>query len=357
MSTDEESADEFSDGPEHSLRQLRSGVRIQGNIFDLAAKSDNRLKKFTRKNCGAKSVGMSTPHGGNTTGTTSSAVTASTLPTLATGLVLGINDLAQLLLSMQGSYAPAPRVFHSRDLPKYSGMFYDDCAEFSAKFEACAHVYGWTDAERRKYMELCSTRNALLWYETNKSLATYADLKNSFLATFGKNRVDYDPEGQTERMMAAKDPLSYVFHVLNYITSTNPVASETDKVNRLFDGLPPSLKCAFVRDPPKTVQDFTDRFKDTAREAAYNQKALTYGVLVPIVLQTLNGPMAVTQFPQFGIGYQTPTMFTPPVSPVAPIYQTPVPSYAATTSSQVPYATSQPLAPEMGTSQVIDDLR
>lgn len=65
-------------------------------------------------------------------------------------------------------------------------------------------------------------------------------------------------------MMAAEDPLSYVFHVLNYVSSTNPATSESDKVNRLFDGLPTSLKSAFVRDPPKTVQEFTDRLKDTA---------------------------------------------------------------------------------------------
>lgn len=95
-------------------------------------------------------------------------------------------------------------------------------------------------------MELCLSRNALQWYETNKTLATHAQLKDSFLTTFGKNRVDFDLEGQTGRMLAAGDPLFYVFHVLSYVTSTNPAASKTDKVNRLFDGLPTSLKSAFV---------------------------------------------------------------------------------------------------------------
>lgn len=97
-------------------------------------------------------------------------------------------------------------------------------------------------------------------------------------------------------MLTAKDALSYVFYVLNYVSSTNSVASETDKVNRLFDGLPPSLKSAFIQDPPKTVQEFTDRLKGTAREAPYNQKALALGVIIPGMVQRINSSIAVNSY-------------------------------------------------------------
>jgi hypothetical protein len=77
----------------------------------------------------------------------------------------------------------------------------------------------------------------------------------------------------------SEDPLSYVYHQLSYLSSTNPVATEGDKVSRLFDGLPAYLKSNFIENPPQTVQAFTDRLKDFQRKQAYNQKALIENAL------------------------------------------------------------------------------
>lgn len=71
-------------------------------------------------------------------------------------------------------------------------------------------------------------------------------------------------------MLATEDPLSYVFTYQN--TYLRPIRrlTETDKVYRLFDELPPTLRSAFVRDLHETVQGFTDWLIYTAREAAHN---------------------------------------------------------------------------------------
>lgn len=80
-------------------------------------------------------------------------------------------------------------MFYSRDLPKLTGMFFDDCNECLAKFEACAHVYGRSDADRQKYLELCLSRNALQWYETNKLLQIYSIQKTVFSLRWEKTAL------------------------------------------------------------------------------------------------------------------------------------------------------------------------
>ena len=65
-----------------------------------------------------------------------------------------------------------------------------------------------------------------------------------------------------------------MFEVLGYVLLSNPKASDTEKVQRLFDMPPTHLKGTFVRDPPKAVQAFIARLKDVSREQRYNEKAL-----------------------------------------------------------------------------------
>ena len=116
-------------------------------------------------------------------------------------------------------------------------------------------------------------KNALKRLDANKALL-WPDLKISFARTFGKSKIDNDIAGETGKMFVSEDPLSYVYHQLSYLSSTNPGATEGDKVSRLFDGLPAYLKGNFIENPPQTVQAFTDRLKDVQRKQAYNQKAL-----------------------------------------------------------------------------------
>lgn len=72
-------------------------------------------------------------------------------------------------------------------------------------------------------------------------------------------------------MLASEDPLSYIFHILSYVTITSPAATELEKTNRLIDGLPRALRSYFARGTPDTGQAFTDRLKSVAVEHAYKQ--------------------------------------------------------------------------------------
>lgn len=105
-------------------------------------------------------------------------------------------------------------------------------------------------------------------------------------------------------MFASEDPLSYVFHVISYLQATNPAASEADEVTRLSGGLPTNLKSSFVRDTLKTVQEFTNRLRDVARESAYAQKALLQGIISPSVVTALTTTPAVT-----GVTMTSPNSF------------------------------------------------
>lgn len=203
-----------------------------------------------------------------------------------------MDDVIKLLKASTSKNVPL------RDLPTFSGQSHEDANDFLLKLERCGVAYGWTDAEYLKYMSLTMEKSALRWFDANKTVQTFSEMKKKFLETFGRSQVDYDLLGESGKMAINEDPLAYIFHVLRYVKAISPNATEPEQVNKLFEGLPPHLKACFVRDRPTTVELFTERLKDVAREYAYKQKALFQeNLLNPYALSNPYGTVTPSLFP------------------------------------------------------------
>jgi hypothetical protein len=151
--------------------------------------------------------------------------------------VVDAQALAALLHGMQRPVGI--KTVNSRDLPTFSGQLHEDCEEFLLKFEACAQAHNWDDDDTKRHFVLACQKNALKWYDTHK-LLIWPALRDSFRETFGKSKVDFDIAGETGRMLVSEDPISYIYRILSYVKSTNPNATQEDKVARLFVACPPT---------------------------------------------------------------------------------------------------------------------
>lgn len=142
------------------------------------------------------------------------------------------------------------KLLHSWDLPSFRGEGHESAEDFLLKFERVGLANKWENDDKLKHMYLCCDRSASKSHDHNKGIKTWNEMKQKFLSTFGKSRVDLDLQGESRKNQVAENPLSYVFTCLEYLEVSNPDATEETKVNALFDGLPNYLKAAFVRDLP-----------------------------------------------------------------------------------------------------------
>lgn len=76
--------------------------------------------------------------------------------------------------------------------------------------------------------------------------------KSRVAQALGKTRLELDLEGESGKT-ASKVPFEYVFHVWSHGPITSSNAQDSEKTNRLIDGLPWALKTYFVQDTPQTV--------------------------------------------------------------------------------------------------------
>lgn len=79
-------------------------------------------------------------------------------------------------------------------------------------------------------------------------------------------------------------------------------------------------------------------------------------MLVPGLVQTINGPMATAQLPRIGKPYGSTTVLLPPAQTMLPPYQTAIPSHATATQSPFQQNTVAPV-PEADLIQMTSDLR
>lgn len=100
MSTEESAEVSNAGTATKNTRVLRSAGKIDHNIFEVAADSDHKLEETRRRKALLSKSGMA-----NTGGTSSNSATVASPPTGTTAQILDINDLAQLLRSMQGNAA------------------------------------------------------------------------------------------------------------------------------------------------------------------------------------------------------------------------------------------------------------
>ena len=197
------------------------------------------------------------------------------------------------LLNNQVNQAPMAqpnvRILSLKDLPSFGGHPYENASQFVQQFENYSQIYTWNEDYKLKHFKLALTHNAASWlynFEKKKEeeranlnpgigpLYNWADLKDSFLKMFGKTYIDYDLMGEVGRMKFAEDPLSYVLNMLTYLNETSPNASEKDKVQQLFRGLPTNVKVRVVAHLPDTVDQFIVMLQNLAREQSYVSKFL-----------------------------------------------------------------------------------
>lgn len=203
--------------------------------------------------------------------------------------------MSAFLTAFQAMQTSRKKSVHLRDLPTFGEQPHESAEEFILRYGRCAIVHNWNDSDKLKYMNLSCEDTALRWHEANRAhFATFSNLEKEFLKAFGKNLFDLELQNFTRRFSAADNPLTYVFETLDCILLPNPAATETEKVERLFDGLPANLKSAFVRDSPATVQAFIEWLKKVSREQQYNEKALGHqGLLAAVAALGTTDPTGV----------------------------------------------------------------
>ena len=112
---------------------------------------------------------------------------------------------------------------------------------------------------------------ALSWLNENRHLVTWPEIKLAFLQWFGKSFADYDLAGGYN--FNVDRPQDYVTMIQNYLRKFRSNASEAEKVNCLFQGLPNYMKAELVMKMPQTVQNFQERLREVSRRLQYRRQA------------------------------------------------------------------------------------
>jgi hypothetical protein len=120
------------------------------------------------------------------------------------------------------------RAIPVKELPTFRGEPNENAMEFLIRYERRGELHDWGDAEKLKYLYLTLERNAMDWHRSNLHLKTWKEMKDSFIATFGKNWVDVDFDQKANHKLAIEDPLAYVSRNFE---SSDPLAPESAKIN------------------------------------------------------------------------------------------------------------------------------
>ena len=179
--------------------------------------------------------------------------------------LVNAQDIAVLLHGIQNNQRP--RKINPNDIPTFSDQGHEDADDHLLRFERFADFHALDEPEKVRHFSMSLNRNALRWFECNRlQFVNWAGIKSEFTKTFGKSFVDNDLTGRAAGMFVAEKPLDYVFQTLGYLQSTRPNASEAEKSDILFQGLPVYLKARFSSNRPRTVREFMDRMPDVSRE-------------------------------------------------------------------------------------------
>ena len=100
---------------------------------------------------------------------------------------------------------------------------------------------------------------------------TWPEIKRAFLQWFGKSFADYDLAGGYNFNLDR--PQDYVTLIQNYLRKFRNNATEAEKVNWLFQGLPHFVKAELVMNMPQNVQDFQERLREVSRMLQYRRQA------------------------------------------------------------------------------------
>jgi hypothetical protein len=195
------------------------------------------------------------------------------------------------------------RAIPVKELPTFRGEPNENAMEFLIRYERRGELHDWGDAEKLKYLYLTLERNAMDWHRSNLHLKTWREMKDSFIATFGKNWVDVDFDQKANHKLAIEDPLAYVSRIVRNFESSDPLAPESAKINKLLTGLPSHLKIHFVTNTPKTVIEFTNGLQNAARIQQLSEESVmssgNLGILTTLLQnRTLSNSSNISQLLQ-----------------------------------------------------------
>lgn len=73
------------------------------------------------------------------------------------------NQQDHILARLQHPVAVVPvnKILHTRDIPKFSGLFYADPVDFILRSEMVGKVHQWNDSEKVKHFSLALQKNVL----------------------------------------------------------------------------------------------------------------------------------------------------------------------------------------------------
>ncbi|OQV16004.1 putative Retrovirus-related Pol polyprotein [Hypsibius exemplaris] len=162
-----------------------------------------------------------------------------------------------------------------KELPTFRQDRGEDAVEFLKQFERVGSHHKWDDAEKLNYLFLALKGNAMDWHQSMSTRATWTEMRQAFLKAFGQQWVDMSLDEKTTHRLAREEPYSYTTRILRNSEHTHPGASEHDRVMQLMCQLPKSLKPHFVRrDPPKSVQEFTEDLQNAARIQCLHEESV-----------------------------------------------------------------------------------
>ncbi|OQV17057.1 hypothetical protein BV898_08776 [Hypsibius exemplaris] len=162
-----------------------------------------------------------------------------------------------------------------KELPTFRGDRGEDAVEFLMQFERVGSHHKWDDAEKLNYLFLALKGNAMDWHQSMSTRAIWTEMRQAFLKAFGKQWVDMSLDEKTTHRLAREEPYSYATRILRNLEHTHPGASEHDRVLQLMCQLPKNLKPHFVRrDPPKSVQEFTEDLQNAARIQCLHEESV-----------------------------------------------------------------------------------
>lgn len=108
-------------------------------------------------------------------------------------------------------------------------------------------------------------------------------MKKTLTEALCKSLVGYNIQNQKSKMELSEDAMVHVMKVIRMFDVLSPNATEREKVNRLFDGLPACLKIHFITNTPAIV-GFLKPLKDDVRKNPLREKRKMKNATFPAIL-------------------------------------------------------------------------
>lgn len=164
--------------------------------------------------------------------------------------------------TMSTPQSPTPVMLQQpRVPPTFHGYAAEDPEEWLDQFERVATINRWDEEMKLRYVYFSLDGPAKTWYENHETtLTTWEFLKNELLRTFTsimrKERAQLLLESRTQQPNETLNV--YVEEMKRLFRRADQDMTEDKKVGYLMRGVKESLFAGLIRNPPKTVAEFTE---------------------------------------------------------------------------------------------------